>query len=93
MDEVLCDYVEPDEIGEDETFHLMVEALGQGRIAPADRAPLLRQMAGREELVFVLSHGAEEPVAAQVAHGITIRLSPDVQRRLVEHFAHWLAVN
>lgn len=93
-DDVTCDYVEPDELDDDDTFKLMVEAFAAGIIAPADRAPMLRQLDGKADLVFVLSGGGRgEPVAAQVAHAITVRLSPEVQRRLVAHFAHWLAAN
>lgn len=92
-EDVVCDYVEPDALSDDDTFALMVEALSTDMITPADRAPMLRQLEGRGDLVFVLSQGAGEAVAAQVAHAITIRLSPEVQRRLVSHFAHWLAAN
>lgn len=93
-DDVFCDYVEPDELDDEDTFRLMVEALAGGMIAAADRAPMLRQLSGTTDLVFVLSRGdADAAVPVLVARAITVRLSPEVQRRLVAHFAHWLAAN
>ena len=93
-DDVICDYVEPDELDDDDTFQLMVDALAGGMIAADDRAPMLRQMSGKTDLVFALSRGdAEASVPALVARAITVRLSREVQLRLVAHFSHWLAAN
>lgn len=93
-DEIVCDYVEADEIGDDEAFALMVEAFEAGMIAPNDRAPVLRLFTGITDLVFVLAEGAEgEAVACRIAGASTIRLSPEVQQRLAVRFAHWLSVN
>lgn len=93
-DDIVCDYVEADEIGDDEAFALMVEAFEAGMIAPSDRAPVLRLFTGTGDLVFVLAEGGEgDAVARRIAGASTIRLSPDVQHRLAAHFAHWLSVN
>lgn len=93
-DEVRCDYVETEEIGDDEVFALMVEAFTAGLIAPADRGPVLRLLAGHSDLVFVLAEGGEgEAIAGRIAGASTLRLSPEVQRRLVARFAHWMLAN
>lgn len=93
-DELRCDYVEGEEIGDDEVFALMVEAFTAGLIAPADRAPVLRLFTGRADLVFVLAEGGErEGLADRIAGASTLRLSPDVQRRLAARFAHWATAN
>jgi hypothetical protein len=93
-DDIVCDYVEADEIGDDEAFALMVEAFEAGMIAPADRAPVLRLFTGTTDLVFVLAEGGEgDAMTRRIAGGSTIRLSSEVQQRLARHFAHWLAAN
>lgn len=93
-DEVRCDYVEGEEIGEEEVFALMVEAFTAGLIAPSDRVPVLRLFTGHADLVFVLAEGGEgEAIAGRIAGASTLRLSPGVQRRLAARFAHWASAN
>lgn len=91
-DDVRCDYVEGEEIDDEEVFALMEEAFANGLIEPGDRRPVLHLFNGRDDLVFVLAGGGEG-IAGRIAGGATLRLSPEVQRRLVARFAHWLAAN
>lgn len=91
-DEQRCDYTVPEEISDDDAFDFMVEAFVTGIIGPFERLPVLRLFTGKADLVFVVGQGGETPQEV-TPRASTIRISPAVQLKLVDHFSHLLAAN
>ncbi|MBF0562382.1 MAG: hypothetical protein HQL37_10250 [Alphaproteobacteria bacterium] len=94
-DETVCDYTVPGEVSDDEAYAIMVEAFASNLIVPNERLPVLRLFTGETDLVFAVTADGDrgEPVTNAVSRASTLRLSPEVQRKLTLHFAHWLNAN